>query len=99
MGINFGGAKSTSATIAATSTLAIDENKRRRKIIFVNDSANIIYLSKGAIAIVNTGIRLNANGGSYEDMPDTFGRIYKGAYNAIATGAGSVLNITEEYYD
>jgi len=34
--------------------------------VIVNDSDVVIYLGVGAAAVLNQGIRLNANGGAYE---------------------------------
>lgn len=48
------------------SVLVLEPNPKRRYAIFCNDSINIMYLFKGAPGAVNTGIRVNANGGSYE---------------------------------
>lgn len=91
-------ANSGSATIAATSTEVLKQEPRRRRVTFVNDSDSIIYLSKGGIAITNSGIRLNASGGSYEDVEDSKGYIYRGPYYAISDGAGHVLTYVEEVY-
>jgi len=68
----------------------------RKSLILVNDSVNIIYLSKRQPAALNTGIRLNANGGVYTE-PDFHGQAWKGAWYAIATGAASNLCITEDW--
>ena len=38
----------------------------RRYVILCNDSDTVIYLSIDLAAVVGEGIRLNANGGSYE---------------------------------
>jgi len=95
--MTYGGGTSGSASIGITSTFVIKEERRRRRITFVNDSVNTIYLSKGPVAVVNTGIRLNSNGGSYEDCPDPTGYLYRGIYSAIAGGAASNLTYIEEF--
>jgi hypothetical protein len=75
--------------------VALAANASRKYALFINDSANVIYLKLGASAVVNQGIRLNANGGSYE-MRSGDGTLYPGAVNAIAPVAGpSNLLITE----
>lgn len=90
-------------TIGATATLALDANQYRVKATFVNDSNETIYLAKSEGAAMNSGIRLNANGGSFEDLPTmvtingrTFAYIYKGAYTAICASGGKVLTVQEE---
>jgi hypothetical protein len=50
---------------ANTSTVVMHRNPERKIGIIVNDSAAVIYLALGPLAIVNTGIRLNANGGAF----------------------------------
>lgn len=83
-------------TVGITSTQVLPPNPNRKHVTFVNDSAAIIYLRKGTPAKVNAGIRLNANGGSCEDLPDSLGFIYKGIWTAIASAAGSNLTYQEE---
>jgi len=82
--------------VQTSSTVIRQFNERRRRIIFVNDGATTIYLHKSAVAITGSGIRLNANGGSYEDLPDSQGRIYLGMWTAISSAACN-LGFTEEY--
>ncbi len=85
----------TSVGAATSSTLALAANSNRRYAIFVNDSDTAVYLGLGAAAIVNAGIRLNANGGSYE-MSAMLGNLYRGAINAIHGGTGTKsLLVTE----
>ena len=49
------------------SVVVLEANPRRIGATIQNDSAvDVIYLAKGDVAAVNTGIRLNAAGGSYE---------------------------------
>ena len=66
---------STTAVLLANSTeslVALVANTDRRWAIFTNDSSNTIYLaiatSTGA-ATANSGVRLNADGGSFEMSP------------------------------
>lgn len=67
----------------------------RRKITFTNDSDTIIYLAKSDQAVLNAGIRLNANGGSLIDEPDTKGYIYTGIWSAITSLANKNLCVQE----
>lgn len=92
-------ANSGSTVIAASSTEVIKAEPRRRRVTFTNDSDSIIYLCKGGYAVTNTGIRLNASGGSYEDIEDSRGYLYRGMYYAISDGAGHTLSWVEEVYN
>ncbi len=75
-------------TLDATpaSTLVLAANRKRAYALFVNDSAIVQYLSFGPSAAVNQGIRLNANGGSYEMEGNT---LWRGVVNGILLSAGS----------
>ncbi len=54
-------------TPVGASGLVIDSNILRKYLILVNDSDTNMYLNLGTEAAeTNKGIRLNANGGSYE---------------------------------
>ena len=52
-------------TIGITSTRVFYRNNERKIAAIVNDSSNTVYLSLGPTAVMNGGIRLNANGGSF----------------------------------
>jgi len=53
-------------------------NANRKYLLIVNDSANVVYITLGNAAALHEGIRLNANGGSYEiSIPN--GNLYLGA--------------------
>jgi hypothetical protein len=49
-----------------SSSQILAANTNRKGVVIVNDSDSTIYLSIGTAAEMNKGIRLNANGGSYE---------------------------------
>jgi len=74
--------------VGVASTAVIAANVNRLYALVVNDSDTTIYLSLGAVAIVGSGIRINANGGSYE-MSAKLGNLYTGAINGIHGGAGA----------
>ena len=80
------------ATIGAASGLALAANVQRVNAVFVNDSSETIYLARGNAAVIGSGIRLNANGGSYEI--DSSNLFLDDVYG-IATGAGSNLTVSE----
>lgn len=79
----------------AASGAALAANPNRHYALFVNDSDTVLYLGLGVDAAANEGIRLNANGGSYE-MSGKVGKLYQGAVNVISGGAaGKTLLVTE----
>ena len=57
----------TSVTVANTSTEICDASAVRVSLTIVNDSDEVIYLSIEDAAVMNSGIRLNPNGGSFSD--------------------------------
>lgn len=79
------------ALTTATSTVAAAQNLQRVEITLCNDNATaVVYLALGPTAAVNSGIRLNAAGGSYTTSA------YKGVISAIqSSGAGTVLTVSE----
>lgn len=93
----YGGSVSGGFAAGVANLQVLRPNMRRKKVIFVNDSANIIYLSKTANAVVGSGVRLNAAGGNLVDEPDETGYIWKGAWFCIATGAASNLSWQEDF--
>lgn len=84
-------ATNTFATVETTSAVAVVANGSRISLTLVNDSSNTIYVSKGAEAVVGSGIRLNSSGGALI-IDDYTGDIY-----AISTGASSNLTVCEVY--
>ena len=78
----------SSTVAAATSTLILGSNTGRKYALISNDSANIVYLSFGSVAVSGKGVRLNANGGTYEItdvnlfLGDVYG--YSSATSSIA---------------
>lgn len=80
-------------TATGASAVALAANASRRYALFVNDSDTTMYLALGTAAAVNTGIRLNAAGGSFE-MSEMAGNLYLGAVYVYCT-AGKSLLVTE----
>lgn len=78
----------TTLTTTTTSGAALAANVGRKYAFFQNDSDTPIYLKVGAAAVANQGIRLNANGGSYE-MSTLLGNLDTRAVNAIHGGTGN----------
>jgi len=83
----------TNPNIAAATTVALEANANRLYALLINDSAETLYLKLGADAVLNQGIRLNANGGSYE-MSRELGNLYVGAINGIGTSGTAALLVT-----
>ena len=84
----------TQPSMSTTSAAALAANQAREYALFVNDGAVTVYLRLGATAVANQGIRLEANGGSYE-ISRTQGNLYTGVVDGItATGTATVL-VTE----
>ncbi len=92
----YGNSVSRGISVGVASTQVLRANASRKKALFINDSDTIIYLSKGSIAYLNGGIRLNANGGSWEEAPDTLGYLYTGVYFAISSAAAKNLLVIED---
>lgn len=67
-------------------------NPDRHYVLMVNDSDSVFYLALGTPAVANQGIRLNANGGSYEINSTN---LFKGQINGISTAATKKLMVTE----
>ena len=84
----------TVVTVGATTTAALAANTSRIHALLINDSDEAVYIKLGAAAVLNAGIRLNANGGSYE-MSEAAGNLYTGAINAICASGSKKLLITE----
>ncbi len=80
------------ATVVGSSSVnVLSGNANRRYALLVNDSLATIWVTMSATAAVDTGVRLNANGGYYE-MAGEMGNLYTGQINAImATGSGTLL--------
>lgn len=77
-------------TIAATTTEAVAANGDREYLLIENDSDEVVYLAFGEAAVLNTGVRLNASGGSYE-MSRLLGNLCTAAVNAISTSGSKVV--------
>ena len=78
----------TVITVAATSTEVRAANTARRYLLLVNDSDEVIYVALGTAAALNSGIRINASGGSFE-LARGAGVQYLGAIYAICASGGT----------
>lgn len=84
----------TAVEIGTDSTNVLDSNDTRIYLLLTNDSDEAIYIKFGAAAALNEGIRLNANGGSYEISPAN-ANLYQGVINAICTSGSKKLLVCE----
>ena len=86
----------TEASVAVTTTPVLAAKVKRRYALFINDSDTVVYLAMGEAAVLNTGIRLNANGGSYEMIPSA-NNVIEDAVNGIHGGSGTKEVLVTEY--
>ena len=75
------------AAITGTSSVVLAANPARRYAVFVNDGSIPIYIALDDTAVMNKGIRLNANGGSYEIG---FNNFYVGVVSAICASSANL---------
>lgn len=89
------GENHTTAACGTSTTTALAADAARTYVMFINDSDTVIYLKVGASAVVNEGVRINANGGSWE-MSTSFGNESTTVINCIHGGSGTkVLTVYE----
>ena len=55
----------TPIAVTPATTVVLAANAARKYLLLVNDSDTTIYVMFGAAAVLNQGIRINANGGSF----------------------------------
>ena len=84
----------TTASMTATSAAVLATNGGREYALIVNDGSVACYLNLGSTAVASEGIRVNANGGSYE-MSRNWGNLYTGAINGILASGTATLIVTE----
>lgn len=84
----------TAVAVGNSDTSVLTENRYRRYALFINDSDTDIYLMIGAAAVLNTGIRIAANGGAYE-MADVYHNLDTRKVQAIASAGSKNLLVTE----
>lgn len=78
--------------LTTTQELLLGVNPSRQYCLIVNDSDTVCWISLGKPAAANTGIRLNAYGGSFEinAINPYFGDIY-----AVSGAATKKIMVTE----
>ena len=82
--LDFSSAVNFAVTVGSTSTLIRSSNASRKLLVLVNDSDVVLFLSLGSPAVMNQGIRLNANGGNIV----LANPIYTGDVYGICTAGG-----------
>lgn len=84
-------------TVGTGSTRILDANvtRLRRRVNFVNNSDEDMYLCPGGLAVATEGICLKAAGGSLSDQPDATGYMYQGVWTAECLSGGKVISVTE----
>jgi hypothetical protein len=75
-------------TVGNTSTLVLAADIKRSYLLLINDSDEVMYVSFGQPAVLNTGIRLNANGGQFEMVDTVF---QQAIYGICASGNKKIL--------
>lgn len=85
-------ATNTKVSVGSSSTSVLASNASRKFAIFINDSDETIYLNLSGTAVMNEGIRLNANGGSYEI---NLNNLYTGAITGICSSGTKNLTVVE----
>ena len=88
-------ASNSNISVDSISTIVLGSRQGRKFAILVNDSDETIYVSLGATAEMNKGIRLNANGGALEINVNN--NLYTGIISAICASGSKNLTITEAY--
>jgi len=80
------------ASVGVGSAEAVAVNANRKGLVLCNNSDNVISIAFGVPAVLNSGITLQPQGGSWTMTRDTF---TTAQVRAIAGGAASPLGIQE----
>ena len=84
----------TAPTVGTSSGAVLAANDDRSYVKIINDSDTVIYLKVGVAAVLNEGIRVEANGGAF-DMSADLGNLDTRAINGISSGASKVMLASE----
>ena len=71
------------AAVTGVSVIVLVANPFRADTDFTNDGDDVIYLARGHAAVVDSGQRLNPNGGAYHIGTNN---LFLGAIHAISDG-------------
>ena len=83
----------TFATAGVISTELVAANPSRIGLDITNDSKEVVYIARGNPAVIGSGNRLNASGGSYRIGTSN---LFLGAINGICAGGQANVCISEE---
>ena len=83
---------SSNKSVGSSTTAIIAANTARKYLAIVNDSDEAVYLGLGVSAVMNKGIRLNPNGGTFEINALN---LCTGAINGICTSGSKNVTVTE----
>ena len=84
----------TTATATGTTSAMLASNANRKYALLQNDGSVDVYIKLNAAAVASQGIRLLANGGSYE-MSLAFGNLDTRAVNGITASGSAVVLVVE----
>lgn len=84
----------TQPSVTTSSTAVLAANDNRVYALIINDGAVEIYLNLGGTAVANQGIRVNANGGSYE-ISQRNSNLFRGAINGIVASGSATALVTQ----
>ena len=87
------GATNKAVTVGSSSTEILAFNDQRGYATIINDSNEDVYLALEEAAVMNSGARLAANGGTYEIGGG--GDNYFGSVYGICTSGSKVVVVTE----
>ena len=91
---------SLSVLVASGSALLLNANNQRHSVALVNSGLVDVWVTKGLVAVVGSGILLKADGGTYTDDRNLAEEtIYTGSYAAITVSGTANVGIQEDYYD
>tara|TARA_Y100000296_G_C5078000_1_gene208372 strand:- start:78 stop:419 length:342 start_codon:yes stop_codon:yes gene_type:complete len=89
------GMQHASVTIGSTTTVVSAAKPSRNYLLMVNDSTEDMFVNiNGAAAVDAEGIRINANGGSFE-MSQKNGNLTAMGVQAITASGSMVMLVTE----
>ena len=83
---------SAAAPIASGPILAANERRVDAEIVNVSDPSEAISLSRGGVAVLNTGLTLTARGSKYRIATNN---MWYGVINAISASGTAGLSIEE----
>ena len=83
-------ALSDHVTVLGVSTLVRASNPKRVDLELINDGDSVIYLSRGNVAVVGDGMRINPRGGRYRIFLTV---VWRDTWPPI-TGDGNMCNMT-----